>query len=44
MLTWHLRTELHAGPLALLRLRGFRLPKDIFLPTRAVADDGQERL
>lgn len=31
LLTWHLRTELGAGPLALLKLRGFRLPKDIFL-------------
>ncbi|MNL64148.1 hypothetical protein D3C87_1883390 [compost metagenome] len=33
-LTWHLRTELGAGPLALLKLRGFKLPKQIFL------DDG----
>ncbi|MGE8060675.1 ImcF-related family protein [Pseudomonas sp. NPDC089547] len=30
-LTWHLRTELGEGPLALLKLRGFRLPRDIFL-------------
>ncbi|MCJ8207138.1 ImcF-related family protein [Pseudomonas sp. RGM2987] len=30
-LTWHLRTELDAGPLALLRLRGFTLPRQIFL-------------
>ncbi|WP_248744866.1 ImcF-related family protein [Pseudomonas sp. MWU12-2037] len=30
-LTWHLRTELGAGPLALLKLRGFRLPTQIFL-------------
>lgn len=30
-LTWHLRTELGAGPLALLKLRGFTLPKQIFL-------------
>jgi type VI secretion system protein ImpL len=30
-LTWHLRTELGAGPLTLLKLRGFRLPKEIFL-------------
>lgn len=30
-LTWHLRTELGAGPLALLKLRGFKLPKQIFL-------------
>jgi type VI secretion system protein ImpL len=30
-LTWHLRTELGAGPLALLTLRGFTLPQQIFL-------------
>ncbi|MCY1249007.1 hypothetical protein D9M72_625050 [compost metagenome] len=30
-LTWHLRTELGAGPLALLKLRGFKLPKQVFL-------------
>lgn len=30
-LTWHLRTELGAGPLALLKLRGFNLPRQIFL-------------
>ncbi|MBV7545614.1 type VI secretion protein VasK [Pseudomonas sp. PDM26] len=30
-LTWHLRTELGAGPLALLKLRGFKLPAQIFL-------------
>ncbi|WP_259198305.1 MULTISPECIES: ImcF-related family protein [unclassified Pseudomonas] len=30
-LTWHLRTELDAGPLALLKLRGFTLPAQIFL-------------
>ncbi|QHF44597.1 type VI secretion protein VasK [Pseudomonas sp. S35] len=30
-LTWHLRTELEAGPLALLKLRGFKLPAQIFL-------------
>nr|WP_236186116.1 ImcF-related family protein [Pseudomonas juntendi] len=30
-LTWHLRTELGEGPLALLTLRSFRLPRDIFL-------------
>ncbi|WP_166359592.1 ImcF-related family protein [Pseudomonas akapageensis] len=30
-LTWHLRTELGAGPLALLKLRGFKLPSQIFL-------------
>lgn len=30
-LIWHLRTELNAGPLALLKLRGFKLPQQIFL-------------
>ena len=30
-LTWHLRTELGAGPLALLTLRSFRLPQQVFL-------------
>ncbi|WP_342245595.1 ImcF-related family protein [Pseudomonas sp. OTU5201] len=35
-LTWHLRTELGAGPLALLQLRGFKLPAQIFLDERAV--------
>ncbi|CAI8972902.1 hypothetical protein BKX96_02155 [Pseudomonas putida] len=30
-LTWYLRTELGAGPLALLKLRGFKLPTQIFL-------------
>ncbi|WET08290.1 ImcF-related family protein [Pseudomonas sp. D3] len=30
-LTWHLRTELDAGPLALLKLRSFALPQQIFL-------------
>ncbi len=30
-LTWHLRTELGAGPMALLKLRGFTLPQQIFL-------------
>lgn len=30
-LTWHLRTELDAGPLALLKLRGFTLPRQIFI-------------
>ncbi len=33
-LTWHLRTELGAGPLALLKLRGFKLPSQIFLVER----------
>lgn len=30
-LTWHLRTELDTGPLALLKLRSFTLPPQIFL-------------
>jgi type VI secretion system protein ImpL len=30
-LTWNLRTELGAGPLALLELRSFTLPRQIFL-------------
>ncbi|MFF7710627.1 ImcF-related family protein [Pseudomonas sp. NPDC007930] len=30
-LTWYLRTEFGAGPLALLKLRGFSLPRQIFL-------------
>lgn len=30
-LTWYLRTELGAGPMALLKLRGFTLPSQIFL-------------
>jgi type VI secretion system protein ImpL len=30
-LTWYLRTELGAGPMALLKLRGFKLPTQIFL-------------
>jgi type VI secretion system protein ImpL len=30
-LTWHLRTELGAGPASLLTLRDFKLPKKIFL-------------
>ncbi|KOY60232.1 hypothetical protein AM629_20470, partial [Photorhabdus heterorhabditis] len=29
-LTWILRTEVGRGPLALLKLRGFKLPKEIF--------------
>ncbi|MDB6374256.1 ImcF-related family protein [Photorhabdus bodei] len=32
-LTWILRTEMGEGPLALLKLRGFTLPKDIFAVT-----------
>ncbi len=35
-LIWHLRTELDAGPLALLKLRGFKLPEKIFLTEKAV--------
>lgn len=30
-LTWHLRTELGEGPLALLELRDFTLPREIFV-------------
>lgn len=30
-LTWHMRTELGAGPMSLLALRNFRLPRQIFL-------------
>lgn len=30
-LTWHLRTQMGSGPLALLKLRGFRLPREIFV-------------
>ncbi|MNM93300.1 hypothetical protein D3C81_1056690 [compost metagenome] len=36
-LTWHLRTELGAGPLALLKLRSFRLPQQIFLAPGAAS-------
>jgi len=36
-LTWHLRTELGAGPLALLKLRGFTLPQQIFLSNGTAA-------
>jgi type VI secretion system protein ImpL len=36
-LTWHLRTELDAGPLALLKLRGFALPGQIFLAAGGAA-------
>lgn len=35
-LVWHLRTELEAGPLALLKLRGFKLPRQIFLGERGI--------
>ncbi|MDI2590461.1 ImcF-related family protein [Pseudomonas sp. 681] len=34
-LIWHLRTELDAGPLALLKLRDFTLPQQIFLSENA---------
>jgi type VI secretion system protein ImpL len=44
LLTWHLRTELDAGPLALLRLRGFRLPAQIFLDEQRGAERAKERL
>ncbi|MDR3455032.1 MAG: ImcF-related family protein, partial [Rhodoferax sp.] len=37
-LTWHLRTELGAGPLALLKLRGFKLPTQIFLTERGATE------
>jgi type VI secretion system protein ImpL len=36
-LTWHLRTEMGAGPLALLTLRNFKLPSQIFLNEGAAA-------
>ena len=35
-LVWYLRTELEAGPLALLKLRGFKLPRQIFLSERGI--------
>jgi len=38
-LVWHLRTELDAGPLALLKLRSFKLPQQIFL-SEYVAENG----
>jgi len=42
-LTWHLRTEMGAGPMALLTLRDFKLPQRIFVsersPTNAVAQN-----
>ncbi|MEE4099061.1 MULTISPECIES: ImcF-related family protein [Pseudomonas syringae group] len=41
-LTWYLRTELDAGPLALLKLRGFRLPQQIFLGEGAAQDSYAE--
>ncbi|WP_118988182.1 ImcF-related family protein [Photorhabdus sp. CRCIA-P01] len=45
-LTWILRTEMGRGPLALLQLRGFKLPKNLFEVTPgsdmnvSVTDDG----
>ncbi|MFJ3485138.1 type VI secretion IcmF C-terminal domain-containing protein, partial [Pseudomonas sp. NPDC090202] len=33
-LTWYLRTELGAGPMALLTLRNFRMPRQVFLVGR----------
>ena len=36
-LTWHLRTEMGAGPMALLTLRNFKLPSQIFLNEGAAA-------
>ena len=45
-LVWHLRTELEAGPLALLKLRGFKMPRQIFLGEQemdtAYAQNGSE--
>ncbi|WP_274599029.1 type VI secretion IcmF C-terminal domain-containing protein, partial [Pseudomonas fluorescens] len=35
-LVWHLRTELDAGPLTLLKLRSFKLPAQIFLSENTV--------
>ncbi|MFP3518667.1 ImcF-related family protein [Pseudomonas sp. SIMBA_077] len=37
-LTWHLRTELGAGPMALLQLQGFTLPAQIFVGDGAEPD------
>ncbi|NCE93525.1 hypothetical protein DK871_26225, partial [Pseudomonas sp. L13] len=41
-LTWNLRTEMSTGPLALLALRNFTLPQQIFLAegTTATAHNG----
>jgi type VI secretion system protein ImpL len=36
-LTWHLRTEMGTGPLALLKLKGFTLPREIFLLDKRIA-------
>ena len=38
-LTWRLRTELDAGPLTLLKLRGFTLPSQIFLADESYAQN-----
>ncbi|WP_350307833.1 hypothetical protein, partial [Photorhabdus viridis] len=35
-ITWILRTEMGSGPLALLKLRGFTLPKAIFVVTPGI--------
>ena len=45
-LTWHLRTELDAGPLALFKLRSFKLPAQIFLSEgdETVADAQMRRV
>ena len=40
-LTWNLRTELGAGPLALLKLRDFELPQQIFLAKNSAVPDEQ---
>ncbi len=37
-LNWHMRTEMGAGPLALLKLRGFKMPKEIFLTERKATE------
>lgn len=37
-LTWYLRTQLGTGPMALLTLRDFKLPQQIFLSTRGTAN------
>lgn len=38
MLSWHLRTEFGAGPMTLLELRGFKLPRQVFLLDRTVSN------
>ena len=40
-LTWHLRTELGAGPMALLKLRGFELPTQVFVVEGAKVQTGK---